>query len=69
MTAANYDDDEPNEYLSERQEESNDLEREIERERRADKAYREWEPSDEGKAWLEAQAKRRLLARIYGPEE
>jgi hypothetical protein len=69
MTAEFYDDDYQDEHLAERQEESNDLQRELDRERRADKAYREWEPSDEGKAWLEAQAKRRLLARIYGPEE
>jgi hypothetical protein len=65
MTAAFYDDDFDGEHLAERQEEAYELEQE----RKRDKAYREWEPSDEGKAWLEAQAKRRLLARIFGPEE
>ena len=69
MTAAFYDDDYQDEHLAERQEEANELQRELEQARKLDKAYREWEPSDEGKAWLEAQAKRRLLARIYGPEE
>jgi hypothetical protein len=65
MTAAFYDDDYQDEHLAERQDEAYELEQE----RKRDKAYREWEPSDEGKAWLEAQAKRRLLARIFGPEE